>query len=188
MTPQIILFFTLAIYITELSKLVRQNKCFSVSMWRSEVNALYHLYYSSTFKKIPLFIYVFICVHVHICLGTHVEVRGQSAGIGSLHHVASKNQTQTLCQAPLPTEPSHWPSSLCLRPGLWSWTPLTELYWLTSKLQVPSVSALPALGLQTSLYPTLCDHWGCKSSPHVSVTSTSAIESSPQLHLLGIFA
>lgn len=44
----IILFFTLAIYITELSKLVRQNKCFYVSMWRSEVNALYLLYYSST--------------------------------------------------------------------------------------------------------------------------------------------
>lgn len=57
-------------------------------------------------------------MHVHACLGTHVEVKGQPAGTGSLHHVASKNQTQTLCQAPLPTEPSHWPSSLCLRQGL----------------------------------------------------------------------
>lgn len=50
---------------------------------------------------------MFGCVHAYACLDTHVKVRGQRAGVHSLHHVTSKDQTRALWQASLPTEPSH---------------------------------------------------------------------------------
>lgn len=79
-------------------------------MWRPEVNVLYLLYYSPTFKKIT-FIYLCIYMCACTCVSWHTWKSEDN-------HVASKNQTQTLCPAPSPTEPSHWPSSLHLRQSL----------------------------------------------------------------------
>lgn len=52
-----------------------------------------------------------------IYIGTRVGVGGQLAGVSSLLHVTSEDQTQAGWQAPLPTEPSHWPPSLFFEIG-----------------------------------------------------------------------
>lgn len=49
--------------------------------------------------------YLGVCMHLYTL--TRVEVRGQLAGVNTLHHVTSKDQTQAWWQAPLPVEPSH---------------------------------------------------------------------------------
>lgn len=121
-------------------------------IWRSGVNVLYLLYYSSTLKIIYIYLCIWVCTCIYMPWHTCGSHRTTSV-VSSLYHVTSKDQTQAWWQASLPVEPSHWPSSLFFEtrsltePGHpWS-------SWLARKLQVSSCLCLTSTRLTDITVP-----------------------------------
>lgn len=109
----------------------------------------------SLLKKWLLFIYVYVCVclHMRVCHVAHVEVRVQLAEISSLFPQCGSqgsNPRHQVWHQPLPSEPSHHPTNMVLynkHPN--RLTPLTHY----SRSHVPSPKSAIAVVTRISISP-----------------------------------